>query len=55
MTKNQNRNSIKSYIECNASDVKCVNYDYLEKCYRRFCKKSNIKHIKLVTCNSLMS
>ena len=32
-----------------------MNYDYLKECYRRFCRKSNIKHIKLVTCNSLMN
>ena len=25
--------------------VKCVNYDCLKKCYKRFCKKSNIKHM----------
>ena len=32
--------------------VKYVNYNYIKKYYKRFCKKSNVKHKKLVTCNS---
>ena len=33
--------------------VRWINYDYLEECYRRFCRRSTVKHLRLVTCNSL--
>ena len=52
----QNRDSIGSIIERNAPDVRWVNYDwqYLGGCYWRFCRRPNAKHIRLVTCSSLM-
>ena len=34
--------------------VRSVDYDYLGGCYRRFCRKPNAKHIRLVACKSLM-
>ena len=43
-----------SIIECNAPVVRCVNYDYLEGCYRRFCRRPTAKLLRLVTCSSLI-
>ena len=55
VAENQNRDPINLQSNAMLLIVKCVNYDYLKKCYKWFCKKSNVKHIKLITCNSLMN